>query len=280
MRFSELHPFIRFSHFLTPTSWQRAVRAYDCRLFYVAEGEMQIFADKSLLTLRQNDALFLRAGVPYRFGQSEKHTALLAFNFDLRFQNADRKLPIPPSDESEFVENHIVEEVTVDDLPSLDRTLLLPNVKEYAPLLLSAHKETSDNLLYSSLAASGYLTAFLTLAVRRLPDKSGVHADAAVDRILSYLQEHYNEPLTNAELARIFHYHPNYIGSLIRRKTGQSLHKYLLQKRIAKALMLLETTTLSVTEIASTVGFCDISYFSNYFRRITGRTPKEYRAKT
>ena len=45
---------------------------------------------------------------------------------------------------------------------------------------------------------------------------------------------------------------------------------------LSKAAALLETSGLSITEIAEQTGFCDVSYFIKMFRRKTGITPKAY----
>ena len=54
--------------------------------------------------------------------------------------------------------------------------------------------------------------------------------------------------------------------------------QYLQQFRIGKARELLISSTLSVGEIAVRCGFDDLFYFSNLFRRLTGVSPRGYRA--
>ena len=120
---------------------------------------------------------------------------------------------------------------------------------------------------------------FLAECARFLSEGASGSGASAADKIISYLHENFSGAITNSQLAELFHYHPNYINSLIRAKTGMSLRSYLLNIRIAKAVTLLETTHFSVTQIAQEVGFCDISYFSNYFKKVTGRSPKEFRNK-
>jgi AraC-like DNA-binding protein len=59
--------------------------------------------------------------------------------------------------------------------------------------------------------------------------------------------------------------------------TGSSLHQYLLNYRISMAIELIESTYGSITDIAYQVGFKDISHFSKYFKKKTGRAPSEFR---
>jgi AraC-like DNA-binding protein len=72
-------------------------------------------------------------------------------------------------------------------------------------------------------------------------------------------------------------------GSQVRRKilagTGRSTELYIRFIRISKAKELLETTDLSISEIATRVGFKDPSYFSKTFHKETGFSPKDWRQK-
>ena len=59
--------------------------------------------------------------------------------------------------------------------------------------------------------------------------------------------------------------------------TGNSPHRYLTQRRIERAKVLLGVTKLSVAEVAYSVGFTNQSHFAAQFYKITGTTPKTYR---
>ena len=54
-------------------------------------------------------------------------------------------------------------------------------------------------------------------------------------------------------------------------------NRYLVMKKIAYAMQLLQSEYLTVSEIAEICGFSDIYYFSNVFRKETGEAPTEYR---
>jgi AraC-like DNA-binding protein len=60
---------------------------------------------------------------------------------------------------------------------------------------------------------------------------------------------------------------------------GQTPHQYVRAKRIERAKELLVTTPLPVTEICDQIGFQSLGSFSSLFRRLTGETPAQYRAK-
>ncbi len=60
---------------------------------------------------------------------------------------------------------------------------------------------------------------------------------------------------------------------------GQTPGQYLSRRRIERAQELLRTANLSVTEICALVGFSSLGTFSTRFKRQTGLTPTEYRAR-
>jgi AraC-like DNA-binding protein len=60
---------------------------------------------------------------------------------------------------------------------------------------------------------------------------------------------------------------------------GQTPGQYLSRRRIERAEELLRTADLSVTEICTLVGFTSLGSFSSSFKRHTGHTPSEYRAR-
>ena len=87
----------------------------------------------------------------------------------------------------------------------------------------------------------------------------------------------YSKSLTNFDIGKYFGYHPNYVNQLIKNATGVSLHRYLLNVKMMNAVSLLENTTMPIGEIAQRCGFCDLAYFSQYFKRHFGIAPSKYR---
>ena len=126
--------------------------------------------------------------------------------------------------------------------------------------------------IYYQLENDARLTLILIEFVRHLAVRRTNYFEA--DAVADYLQSHYNEEITNKKIAEIFNFHPNYISSEFKRIFGKPLHRYLLELRIKKAIGLLETGRYSVEAVAEAVGFSDANYFSRYFKRITGKTPK------
>ncbi len=72
---------------------------------------------------------------------------------------------------------------------------------------------------------------------------------------------------------------PNYLSVLFKEELGIGFMKYLLDRQMKLARLLLEDPSYKIYQISEMVGFIDEKYFSRQFKRIVGVTPKEYRNK-
>jgi len=95
--------------------------------------------------------------------------------------------------------------------------------------------------------------------------------------IIDYIETHYTEELSTAELARRMGVSSSHFSRLFSHEVGMPVSEYVNRARIRKACLLLRGTDRSVTEIAFAVGYNNISFFNRYFRRIMSSTPREYR---
>lgn len=72
----------------------------------------------------------------------------------------------------------------------------------------------------------------------------------------------------------------SYLSTLFKKETGSTLTDYVTRKRIDNAIFLLNATDMQVQTIAQYCGIPDVNYFTKTFKRLIGKTPKEYRAHT
>lgn len=92
-----------------------------------------------------------------------------------------------------------------------------------------------------------------------------------------HIRLHYSEDLSVSHLAEQFGYNANYLSTVYKKSTGNSLVHYINQTRVAAAKVLLLDTNASITAIASQVGYNDSKYFIRVFRQFEGITPLMYR---
>lgn len=106
-----------------------------------------------------------------------------------------------------------------------------------------------------------------------------VHASKyeMVHEIILYIQEHYAEECSLDEIAGHFYISRAYLTRIFKSITSFTVKEYLILCRIRNAKTLLQTTSLSITEIAARTGFGNITNFEKNFKSMTSMTPLQYR---
>lgn len=97
--------------------------------------------------------------------------------------------------------------------------------------------------------------------------------------MVTWLHMHYQEKFSLTLLAQNMSMSRNECCRYFKHMMNMTITEYLLEYRLSKAAALLESSELSITEIAGQTGFCDVSYFIKMFRHKTGITPKAYTKK-
>jgi len=99
-----------------------------------------------------------------------------------------------------------------------------------------------------------------------------------ISRTIEHMHKHFIEKISVKKLADAAGMSTRSLLRHFKRINGSSPKEYLIELRINYACELLDTTRLSIDEIAFSTGFNDSSYFSREFRKATGATPSKYRA--
>lgn len=105
-------------------------------------------------------------------------------------------------------------------------------------------------------------------------------ANKECGRIKRYIDSNFAEDITLDALAEKAHLSKYYLVHTFAKYYGMSPINYLNEVRIRASKELLETTDLSISQVAQSTGFSSQSYFSQSFRRSCGMTPREYRIQT
>jgi len=103
------------------------------------------------------------------------------------------------------------------------------------------------------------------------------HADKTIRRAEDIFQQRFSEEINLGELARELGMSRRNFIRRFKDATGESPLNYLQMLRIAAARQLLEQEHTSVQEIAAQVGYDDVTFFRNVFKRHTGTPPAQYR---
>jgi two-component system response regulator YesN len=103
------------------------------------------------------------------------------------------------------------------------------------------------------------------------------HHSLIIKRAIRYIKENHQKNIILDEIAQNCHLSRFHFSHLFKKEVGVSVMDYLNKIRIDQAVFYLETTDLSVQEIANQVGFKDANYFSRLFKKHIHHTPTEYR---
>ncbi|MHA6484771.1 helix-turn-helix domain-containing protein [Paenibacillus sp. strain BS8-2] len=129
--------------------------------------------------------------------------------------------------------------------------------------------------------AALFLLQLLSVIQRVTPveDKGQLQPIRHADRIMAWVEQHYDEPFELDKLAAEMHLNGSYVSRLFRQETGSSITGYLAARRIQQACSLLRSSQMSVEQVGERVGLPNVSYFIQLFKRMMGTSPHQYRLK-
>lgn len=101
----------------------------------------------------------------------------------------------------------------------------------------------------------------------------------AVWKARKYIGEHSGEELSLTKVANVVNMNANHLSENFKQVTGINFVEYVARIRFANACDLLRNPELRISEIAFTAGFQSLSQFNRVFKRFSGKSPTEFRAK-
>lgn len=119
--------------------------------------------------------------------------------------------------------------------------------------------------------------------VERLEEMNGKNQQKTdnylVNSVLSYIEEHYNDKVTLAEIADKYFVSVWHLSKLINKYCDKNFRDLLNEVRMKYAKQFLLENNAKVYEVSERVGIMDITYFSKVFKKYTDMTPNEYRRR-
>ncbi len=106
-----------------------------------------------------------------------------------------------------------------------------------------------------------------------------IRVPSDVSKIVTYLNEHYTEPIEINKIAQQLQLSHCRFIQLFKKFESVTPKQYIINLRIKKARDFLENSALSIEEIAIKVGYPNPLYFSRIFKKCTGLSPTAYRMK-
>ncbi|MEF2967876.1 response regulator [Paenibacillus sp. M1] len=166
----------------------------------------------------------------------------------------------------------------------VELTVVLYREFEHMKLL----PEWSLEGLLQELHSSGSLGEIIALLKSNLAkwireskeSQSKENIQSVIAKTREYIANNYHKDLSIEEVADIADLSISHFCLLFKQVTGYTFLEYLTQCRIEKAKYILKNSQVKVYQIAPLVGYQDPRYFTQVFKKVTGKTPSEYREES
>ena len=162
----------------------------------------------------------------------------------------------------------------------LPDTSLCQTVSEALKRILLTETDTNRFKITAFTSIIEVCAAVFCIAEKRIQSDTAEHnGNIAVKACIRYLECHYEQPLTLETVASHVHLHPNYLCSLFKKYTGETIFQHLHRIRIEKAAAMLQDSSVSVSDAADRSGFQSVSFFARKFKEIMGLAPGQYKKR-
>jgi AraC family transcriptional regulator len=133
--------------------------------------------------------------------------------------------------------------------------------------------DASDPLYAESLGTA--MVVRLIGGAPRLDDKRRTLAPRTAARVIEFIEAHLDQRLTLSDLAALADLSVPHFKVLFRETLGMPVHRYVVQRRVERAKMLLLEGKLSASRIALDTGFAHQSHMAHWMGRLLGVRPRE-----
>lgn len=245
-------------------------------IVYVCAGKIIHYIDGKELVMGPGDMLFMNQHVEHSVKRAEAEDIGINFIalpefFDIPLQMMGKHNVIADFLVGTLRQNHPVPQYLMFQL---EEQKPISNLMENMISSIIWQSENEDVInQYSMGLVFLYLINHMDMLTR---DSSQNYEDVLIQATLKYIDTQYK----TANLGRIaedFHQSLPVLSKLIKKHTGYTFQELLLRKRFQKAVMFLVETQLSVEEIATQIGYENLSYFYRQFKARCGMTPSNYR---
>ncbi len=161
------------------------------------------------------------------------------------------------------------------DHPVISSAIAISTYTPFIRSILDTNKLTYAN----EIRRVGYLYEILSTLIEAQnaeSEKYDYPSETYVDYALQYIKTNYRDIKVN-DIANYIGINRSYLTAIFKKKLDVSPQKYLVSYRLQKAAKLLKSTDMSISDIATEVGYVDSISFSKMFKQEYDMSPKAYR---
>lgn len=250
---------LRIGHNLAKPAYKvepRVIEWYN--IHFVMQGKVKLTYDQQEITLNQGDAFCLFPGIRcgYRYRPDEKPLKMMWISFD---GNHSRTL--------------LTKAGYKETAPYLKRVM----TKELHHALQQLFVPPTDGFKrYLELQSSLY-RIFGCMTPTEENDFPSIGPAHWIPKSIEYMKTHYMEHITIQDVSAYICVHRAHLSKVFTEKVGMTPVRFLEKLKMDKAMELLRTSTYTIKEIASTIGYPDPYTFTHAFSRYVGIPPAKWR---
>ena len=245
---------------------------HDCwELFYVDSGEVNCITESDSRILKSGDVVFHRPGSVHNTVCNGKKSAAI---FNVLF----------------FIDSPSMEFLGGKSLRVPER--LLPTLKNLINECNKTYLVSEHPLNPRKYVPFGgeqlsriYLEEFLLLMIRELQNDDQAEYYVAesdtdnvlIDDICEFLSENVYNTVTLKDVCERFHFGKSYLSEQFKKCKGASIMSFYLDLKLSEAKRLLREEDLTIGQISERLGFESPEYFSRYFKKRVGHSPRDFR---
>ncbi len=220
---------------------------------YIVEGEGYVILEGVPHQVKQDMIYFLPAGMDQEYYSDRDNPFTKIFmNID------DTPLCTRLVTDFELSKKHIFDGNGLKEL--------------FERVLITMHSDLSDADIQSTF--HGILVEILSRLQKA--EHMSAHSEEVI-KLKGYLDANLNRIVSGKELASAIFRSTDYCLKLFQKEFGTTPYAYQIERKIQAARTLLSDTNMSIGDIAETLGYSDMHYFSNLFKQKTGLRPLQYR---
>lgn len=242
---------------------------------FVHQGQAQFHIDYDYFDSQAGDIILIRPNGMHSIhpiGRQRQISETVQFHLDMLGNNLVDQVSLhylQPLQNSDF---KLVPVIKPDMVGYQDIKQCLFDIFE----LVKKESRHFELLLKARLNEFLYLL-FYHHYVRRKATDDAYRKNEKIRTLIDYINQHYDQPLSIEFLAHMVGYSKTHFMAVFKKHTGTSCTEFIIQVRLSQACDQLINTSHSVLEIATSVGFNNLSNFNRQFKHYYQQTPSQYR---
>lgn len=239
-------------------------------LFYLLSGECRFLLKDCVYPLKPGDLIFIAPGeLHHSLYYPNSSCEIIMLYFRKEHMNLKLLTDVPAGETTDVFRSFM------GSVPAL-------YIEDFQALLNRMLSEASNIDQYSTAFMGCYLQEVLLTLMRHSvmneedPDLLNSR-DADILLATKYIYKNFRRPLTLEEVSGIASLSPTYFSRKFKQTTGMGFKEYLNFVRLKHAQAALLTTASTITDIALEYGFNDSNYFKDLFKKVYGKSPREFR---